>query len=486
MQNPLINLDHPKFSCKSASEFVRFARGAVLNRCSHMTLRPSLLRELVNPNLSAGSRAKLCCELARDFENRGEYEEAAEVLSAFWQRIGERPRLEGLERSIAAEVLLRAGVLTGIIGNSRETTEAQETAKNLISESLHIYESLRYRNKIAEAQIELALCYWRTGDYNNALDFLKPALEQLTADSELKAKAIIRKAIVDIDSDRLPEALQSLTDNAALPQKISNYMLKGCYHQTLGDVFYSLWKSAAPGNYLDRALIEYAAASYHFEVAEHRRYRANVENNLGVIHFEINRCEEAHQHLDRARRIFASLRDKSAIAQVDETRARVLLKEKRYGDAEKVARASVRSLEKSNKQLPFVESLTTHGTALARLGNYGAALSTFRHAIDVSLEIGSLNLARQAALMVFQEMGDHLAVQDKGGLISGRSLSEEIRALEHDLIKHALETNQGSVTRTAKNLGISYQELHYMLNTRHKDLLSQRTPVRHRSRNGKE
>jgi tetratricopeptide (TPR) repeat protein len=450
-----------------------------------MTLRPSLLRELVNPNLSAGSRAKVCCELARDFENRGEYEEAAEVLSAFW-RLGERPRLEGLERSIAAEVLLRAGVLTGIIGNSRQTIEAQETAKNLISESLNIYESLRYRNKVAEAQIELALCYWRTGDYNNALDFLKPALEQLTADSELKAKAIIRKAIVDIDSDHLLEALQSLTDNAALPQKISNYTLKGCYHQTLGDVFYSLWKSAAPGNYLDRALIEYAAASYHFEVAEHRRYRANVENNLGVIHFEINRCKEAHQHLDRARRIFASLKDKSAIAQVDETRARVLLKEKRYGDAEKVARASVRSLEKSDKQLPFVESLTTHGTVLARLGNYGTALSTFRHAIDVSLEIGSLSFARQAALTLFQEMGDHLAVQDKGGLISGRSLSKEIRSLEHDLIKHALETNEGSVTRAAKNLGISYQELHYMLNTRHKDLLSQRTPVRRRPRNGKE
>ena len=482
MQNFLINLDHSKFSCKSLRECVRFPRSAVLNLCSHMTLRPSLLRELVNPNLSAGSRAKLCCELARDFENRGEYEEAAEVLSAFWQRIGERPNLEGLERSMAAEVLLRAGVLTGIIGSSRQITDAQETAKNLISESLNIYESLRYRNKVAEAQIELSLCYWRTGDYNNALDVLKPAFEQLTADSELKAKAIIRKAIVDIDSDRLPEALQSLTDNAALPQKIGNYTLIGCYHQTLGDVFYYLWKSAAPGDHLDRALVEYAAASYHFELAEHRRYRANVENNLGVINFEINRYKEAHEHLDRARRMFTSLRDKGAIAQVDETRARILLKEKRYGDAEKVARSSVRTLEKGDMQLPLVESLTTHGTALARIGNYGAALSTFRRAIDGSQQIGCLNRAGQAALTVFQEMGERLTVQDKGGLISGRSLSEEIQSLEHDLVKHALEANGGSVTRAAKTLGISYQDLHYMLNTRHKDLLKYRTPVRRRPR----
>jgi tetratricopeptide (TPR) repeat protein len=202
-----------------------------------MTLRPSLLRELVNSNLSVGGRAKLCCELARDFENRGEYDEAAEVLSVFWPRIGERPNLEGLERGMAAEVLLRAGVLTGIIGSSRQISDAQEIAKNLISESLTIFQSQRYKNKVAEAQTELALCYWRTGENNEASDLLKLALEQLTIESELKAKAIIRRAIVDADSDRLSEALQSLTDNAAILQRISSYVLKGCYYQTLGDVF---------------------------------------------------------------------------------------------------------------------------------------------------------------------------------------------------------------------------------------------------------
>ena len=66
-----------------------------------MTLRASLFRELVKPNLSVVGRAELCCELAREFENRGEYEEACEVLSVFWPRIGEHPKLEGLERSTA-------------------------------------------------------------------------------------------------------------------------------------------------------------------------------------------------------------------------------------------------------------------------------------------------------------------------------------------------------------------------------------------------
>ena len=40
------------------------------------------------------------------------------------------------------------------------------------------------------------------------------------------------------------------------------------------------------------------------------------------LYLKINRCKEAHEHLDRARRIFTSLKDKGAVAQVDETRAR--------------------------------------------------------------------------------------------------------------------------------------------------------------------
>lgn len=133
-------------------------------------------------------------------------------------------------------------------------------------------------------------------------------------------------------------------------------------------------------------------------------------------------------------------------------------------------------------QLPLVESLTTHGTALARLGKYGAALTAFRRAIDGSQQIGCLNRAGQTALAVFQEMGERLAVQERGTLISGRSLTDEIHSLEHQLIKHALEANAGSVTRAPKALGISYQDLHYMLVTRHSDLSSLRTPVKRRPR----
>jgi tetratricopeptide (TPR) repeat protein len=193
-----------------------------------MTLSASLLRELVNPNLSVGGRAELCCELAKEFENQGEYEQAREVLSGLWPRIDQRPRLTGLEQGTSAEVLMRAGALTGWIGGKNQIADAQEKAKNLISESLNIFESLSSRKKIAEAQTELALCYWRTGEINEARDLLNAALTRLTTDSELKAKAVLRLAIVEKRADKYSKALRILKKGATLFGKINNQTLKGC------------------------------------------------------------------------------------------------------------------------------------------------------------------------------------------------------------------------------------------------------------------
>lgn len=296
---------------------------------------------------------------------------------------------------------------------------------------------------------------------------------------------MLRLAIVEFSAASHHRALRILTKSASLFQKINNDTLKGCYYQTLGDVLENLWELQGPTECLDRALIEYAAASYHFEQAEHRNYWANVENNLGFLYFKINQCKEAYEHLDRARRIFASLKDKNATAQVDETRARVFLQENRNDEAEKVARSSVRILENSESPSLLAEALTTRGIALARLGYYSAAFTAFRRAIDLSQRIGSINRAAETSLTVFREMGERLAVVEGVRPISGRKLSAEVRSLEHDLIEHALEAAQGSVTHAARSLGMTHQALEYMLETRHKDLFKKRTPIRHRPKKTK-
>jgi len=440
------------------------------------------MRDLENPNLSVDNRAELCCELARQFENKGEYEEARKVLSSYWRRLGEHPRVTDLEPGASAEVLLRAGVLTGIIGSRNQMTDAQERAKDLLSESQAIFESQQNKKKIAEAETELALCYWRTGEISEARDLLKEALSRLTIDSELKAKTVIRLAIVERGATHHDKALRILTSQASLFDRIQNHTIKGSYHDTLGNTLEDLSVLKKGRDYVDRALIEYAASSYHFEQAGHRSYLASVENNLGMLYFRINRCDDAHEHLDRARRIFVSLKDLGSAAQVDETRACVFLQQGRLIEAERVAHLAVQNQEKSGRHALLAEALITHGKALARLESYGAALMAFQRAMDLSEHGGNITRAAEAALAAFREIGTRLVVSEASHSVSGLGWCHDKRAIEHDLIKLALEQANGSVTHAARNLGISYPSLNYMLRTRYKDLLKYRTPVRRRPR----
>jgi len=447
-----------------------------------MTLPASLLRDVETQTGSVDVRAERSCELAKQLENKGNYEEARQALSAYWPQPGERPQLNDLAPIMAAELLLRTGVITGAFGGKTQLAGAQEAAKNLISESLSIFQSLNCQQKIEEAQVELALCYWRTGEVNEARALLEETLSRLKGDSDVRCRAIVRLAIVEYEQSRLNEALGLLTTNSSLFQKIDNDTLRGSYHSTLGNVLEGLWEKKQRSDYLDRALIEYTAASYHFEKIEHRTYLAHVQNNLGFLYFKINRCEEALDHLDYARRVLECLADVTTIAGIDETRAGVLLKQGRLREAERAARSSVNTLEKTDRHALLAESLVTHGRSLARLGDYNASLSAFQRAIDLAQLTGSLNKASEAALAAFQEIGDHLAVRETEKVISGRTLGEEIQSYEHELIKRALENAQGSVTHAARNLGISYQALGYMLETRHKALLTERTPPRRRLR----
>jgi DNA-binding NtrC family response regulator len=61
-------------------------------------------------------------------------------------------------------------------------------------------------------------------------------------------------------------------------------------------------------------------------------------------------------------------------------------------------------------------------------------------------------------------------------------LQTEVLKFEGQVIRQALAKANGSLTRTAALLSMSYQALAYILESRHKELLKERTPIRRRSR----
>src|SRR5947207_3273720 len=135
----------------------------------HMTLTSELtaLRNQIR-DLPIDERAELACHAAKRFEKIGEYDAAYEALSEFWPDRNQSPNVERLAESIKAKVLLRTGALTGWLGAADQTKGSQEIAKDLITKSIEIFESLSETQRVAEARGELALCYWREGSYGEA------------------------------------------------------------------------------------------------------------------------------------------------------------------------------------------------------------------------------------------------------------------------------------------------------------------------------
>ena len=61
-------------------------------------------------------------------------------------------------------------------------------------------------------------------------------------------------------------------------------------------------------------------------------------------------------------------------------------------------------------------------------------------------------------------------------------LQGEVMKFEGRVIQRALAKANGSLTRAAASLSMSYQALAYILESRQKELLKERTPIRRRSR----
>lgn len=478
--------------------------------------------------LTLPERAKLSCRLAKHLEKAGEYEIACEALNEFWPDRSGPLKLDGLDEPTKAEVLLRVGALAGWQGSADQTEGSQEAAKDLITQSIEIFEELEQSARAAEARGDLALCYWREGSYDEARIHLANALSCLANEhTELKAVLLIRAGMVEVLGRRLVEALPFFDQAAPLLESSTDHALKGTFHNHLAVLFNNLGTAERREDYIDRALIEYAAASFHFEQAGHSRYQACVDINVGFLFFTLGRFAEAHQHLDSARSLFLDIRDNVHLAQVNDTSARTFIAEGRLTEAERFARAAVKTLEKGGEQGLLGEALTTHGIALARLGRNTQARSALHRAIEVAETAGDLEGAGRAKLSMLEELGDHISLKDlvpiyrsaidllKGSqdpfaakrLISsanklldtlgrlegenqqsrehtweGFSFTEYVRAGERAVIERALRDASGSVTRAARLLDMSHQSLIYLINSRHKELLKTRSTVRKRRR----
>jgi tetratricopeptide (TPR) repeat protein len=345
--------------------------------------------KLHTSHLTANEEALLRCQTALEQKDKEDYEAAQETMRRLWRGVGERPETKSLHVSVEAEVLLCVGILTGWIGSRNQIKEAQETAKNLITESIIYFESVGDQKRVAAARVELAYCYWRDGELNEARIMLREALKKLTAEGTTRARALLKLTTVECSAARYHEALGILTDNAPLFQRLANHAVKGAYHSELAIILRNLATSEKRDEYLRRAISEFEKADQEFKRARNSVFRADVKNNVGLILFNLSRFKEAHRYLDEARSLTVRFKDKARIAQIDESSAQVFIAEGKPKEAEAVARRAVSALEKAGHYCMMAEALITQGIALARSRRRERAQLILQRALITSMDHGN-------------------------------------------------------------------------------------------------
>jgi tetratricopeptide (TPR) repeat protein len=484
-----------------------------------MNLADSPLKQLDNLSLPHGEGVLVRCRLASELIHTGQYEAAREMLGELWRGVGKRPEVEKLTAH-AAEVLLQCGVLSGWLGNSQHISGAQERAKDLIFEALRMFQSEGQHAKVAEAQFELGMCYFRLGAYDEARVILDEALGGIgKEDVQLRAKILIRHTLIEIWTGRYHDAWDIL-ERAREFFEASGDALKGRWHGQKGLVFQRLALTEQRADYADRAIVEFTAAIYHFEQAGHERYCGNNLNDLAMLLYQIGRYNEAHESLDRAREIFKRYEDPGSLAQVNETRTRVFVAEQRYEEADWMISSVIEAFEEGGDYGLLADALTLQGLVWARLGAHESSIQILNRAITVAEDSGSFSNAGLAALTLIEEHGATRLTESKlyrayrradellretqdiehitrlracarivtakllGAKLSDKefSLQDVVHAYEARFIGEALEAEQGSISRAAKKLGVSHQALSHSLNTRHRKLLAMRKPPKPRRR----
>jgi signal transduction histidine kinase/ActR/RegA family two-component response regulator len=362
--------------------------------------------------LTESERVEACCTIAREKLEIGDYDGGVAALQPWW-KMGSWPRHVGLTNRAAAELLLIAGTLSGLIASTKQLPGGQRPAEGLLSGSIALFEQMGQKARASEGRIELACCYFWQGLFDLARSSLRSSLDTLPAEqNELRSVALIRLALVEHHAGRLHDAVGVLDQASPLIQ-LERPWIKGRFHLELATTLKDLGVAEDQKRYFDRSLAHYQQALIEFEKLGNRRYIAIVENNLGYLLLTLQRFDEAEAHLQRAINLFEEFGDQVRRAQVNETVAQLYIGSGQYQLAESAIKSAVNTLEESGDDALFAEALTTQGLILCRLDHRHEAKPILERARRVAERCGDREGAGRALLIMIEEMCEQLGDDER-------------------------------------------------------------------------
>jgi tetratricopeptide (TPR) repeat protein len=393
---------------------------------------PAVPDQVARLQLTPNEHVQICCAIARDQIDVGNYAAASEILKSRWV-FGDWPKLDGLTQQSCADLLFTAGELAGCVASTRQLRGGQKHGEALLNGSIAIFEQLGSERLASEGRIELALCYYRQGLFDLGRSILRRVIDTLSLnDIDLQSLALIRLASLERHAGRLKEALSYLKHAESLAGTAGPWTSGRCYLE-LASTYKDLAISEETTRYSENGREYYRRALHEFEAVGNHRLCAIVENNLGVLLLIVGHSGDAEGHLLRARAIFNHFDDRIRRAQVDESLAQLYLAQRKLSNAQIAIEQSVQTMELGDEDACLAESLTTKGLIYCELQRYNEAQKALDGAYRLASRCGDIEGAGKAIVILVEKLSGVLAREERSRIRA--ILLELLSSSQHDSIK---------------------------------------------------
>lgn len=416
------------------------------------------LSKVIQIPTSADARLTAVLGVVLRLEEQGKYAEAVSALSAFWRGPGHQPSVRLPDRE-HAQLWVRAGSLTAVLGSQQQRRGWQEEAKNLLTVAARKAVECGAHDVWLEAQKELGNCYWWEGAFSEARVILTAAVEQSDEMSDIGLLLRINGTMVDRSEQRYAEALVSLKAIAPSVAVTRSNTIKSRFHNALALSYRAIGE-------IDSAIIEMTACCYYLEQAKNERLLIGAEINLGHLCISGQRFDEALERFSKASKLAVRLDDSIHLAHAKDSMAMAYLARREFQLAEQEATEAVAIFERGDQYALLVDALITLARAFTGQGCRAEACGVYVRAQQIASEKVSSKKAADVGLELIRTVAGALSLE------VGMTYEQLVEEYKQALIDSAL--NVGGVTEAALRLGMKHQHLSWLLNNTYPHLRRER------------
>lgn len=311
-------------------------------------------------------------------ERTGRYDEALAEFGEGFIDDDFVPVLEGGTASENAEARLRFGALIGFYGNKHGIAGGQERSKDLLTSARKVFSDLGDLEKVVECENYIAIAYWRTGEFREALTWVEQALERtVPISSRPRLYAEVTKSMVLFSAGRVEENIDHCLRVEKDMRRYGDNLLNGSLCTNVALSYKRLSRNHEAMQYLK------LARQFH-ERSKHWPYLGTVYNNLAQLYKAEGKFAEAHDAAESAIRIYRRIKDRTREGSSCDTKAQIYLVEGKLSDGLKMADKSISILGKLDASADLAESYLTRAKLLLFSDRFSDAIFSLIESVGMT------------------------------------------------------------------------------------------------------